>query len=317
MRHRLIVTVTVTTAAVVLAFAAACRPGAHLSGGAPPIGSTAAGAVPIGTSTGTLEVGGVTRTYRLYRPARLADPAPLVLFLHGGYGNGAQAERSYGWDTQADTAGFLVAYPDGVDRAWNTGGGCCCIPERTGVDDVGFLTALVARLETEVPTDPARVYATGISNGGIMAYTLACQTSILAAIGPDSATQLGSCPHPAPISVIHIHGTADTRIPYGGGTGIGSAHIDGPGVVTLNASWRAVDGCAAPTIDTAGPVATSVAACPAGHTVELITITGAGHQWPGGVANPVLERLLDLDPPSTALNATATIWAFFAAHPRS
>jgi polyhydroxybutyrate depolymerase len=63
-------------------------------------------------------------------------------------------------------------------------------------------------------------------------------------------------------------------------------------------------------------VTTSTAKCPAGRTVELITIAGAGHQWPGAAPSPVAQRLLHLDPPSTALDATAVIWQFFAAHPR-
>ena len=133
--------------------------------------------------------------------------------LHGGFGSAAQAERSYHWDAEADRGHFVVAYPDGLDRAWNTGGGCCGVPGRTGADDIGFITAMVSAIERQMPIDPRRVYATGISNGGIMAYTLACHTAIFAAIGPDSATELGSCPDPATASVIAIHGTADRTSP--------------------------------------------------------------------------------------------------------
>ena len=173
---------------------------------------------------------------------------------------------------EADNGHFVVAYPDGLDRAWNTGGGCCGTPGRTNVDDVGFITAMVSAIEHQIPVNPNRVYATGISNGGIMAYTLACHTTIFAAIGPDSATELGSCPAPAPLSVIHIHGTADKNIPYQGGEGDGVAHIDGPAVPALNARWRGIDRCAAPVVKTVGVVTTSTANCPAGRTVELITI---------------------------------------------
>jgi polyhydroxybutyrate depolymerase len=86
-------------------------------------------------------------------------------------------------------------------------------------------------------------------------------------------------------------------------------------VPALNASWRRIDHCAAPVVKTSGVVTTSAASCPAGRTVELITIAGAGHQWPGAVPDPLAQRLLGLDPPSTALNATQVIWRFFAAHP--
>jgi polyhydroxybutyrate depolymerase len=269
-----------------------------------------------GSSTHSIEVGGVSRTYIVYRPASLPAAAPLVVMLHGGFGRASQAEKSYGWDAEADRGHFVVAYPDGLDHAWNTGGGCCGTPGRTNADDIGFITAMVAAIERQVPVDAARVYATGISNGGIMAYTLACHTPLFAASGPDSATELGSCPAPRPLSVIHIHGTADTRIPYQGGEGEGVAHIDGPSVPSLNARWRAIDHCAAPAVRTAGAVTTSTASCPAGRAVELITIAGAGHQWPGSAPRPLIQRLLGTDPPSTALNATQVIWQFFATHPR-
>jgi polyhydroxybutyrate depolymerase len=273
-------------------------------------------AIPVGSSSQAILVGGVSRTFRVYRPATLPAAAPLVVMLHGGFGTGAQAERSYRWDAEAGRGHFVVAYPDGLDRAWNTGGGCCGVPGRTGADDIGFITAMVAAIGREVPIDPRRVYATGISNGGIMAYTLACHTTIFAAIGPDSATELGSCRAPARVSVIAVHGTADQNIPYHGGPGDGIAHIDGPAIPALNAAWRHIDHCAAPVVRTAGAVTTSAARCPAGRAVELITIAGAGHQWPGSVPDPLAQRLLHLDPPSTALDATRVIWRFFAAHPR-
>lgn len=264
----------------------------------------------------TISVGGVSRSFHVYRPAAVTGAArvPLVVMLHGGFGSGTQAEAAYGWDAEADRAGFVVVYPDGVNHAWNVGGGCCGTPATTGVDDVAFVRQVVATLIRSEPIDPARVYATGISNGGMLTYRLACDTHLFAAIGPDSATLLGSCVHPGPVSVIHIHGTADHNILYEGGPGDGYAKIDGPSVPSVVAGWRTVDGCAPPATSTEGPVTRSLATCPDGRAVELVTIAGAGHQWPGSVAKPVLERVLGLDPPSTALDATDTIWQFFSAH---
>lgn len=263
-----------------------------------------------------IPVGGIRRTFLVYRPATLPAAAPLVVMLHGGFGSGAQAERSYHWDAEADSGHFVVAYPDGVHRAWNTGGGCCGVPGRTNVDDIGFITAMVSAIEHEIPVNPARVYVTSISNGSIMAYTLACHTTIFAAIGPDSATELGELPGPrAGLGHPHPrHGRHE--IPYHGGRGTGVAHIDGPAVKAVNASWRRVDRCAAPVTTTGGAVTTSAAGCPDGRTVELITIARAGHQWPGATPDPLAQRLLHADPPSTALNATQVIWQFFAARPR-
>ena len=306
--RRLIATALALAAVVAACGACRARPGAG-SGPAP---------VAVGSTTHSISVDGRSRTYILYRPA--APPGsrvPLVVMLHGGFGSAAQAQSAYGWDAEADANHFAVVYPDGVRAAWNAGGGCCGVPAGSNIDDVAFISQVVREISATLPIDPNRVYATGISNGGLMAYRLACDTTLFAAIGPDSATLLGDCPSPHPISLLHIHGTADTRIPYQGGQGEGYAKINGPAVPGLVARWRAIDGCKPPATTTSGPVTTAVANCPTGRSVELITIAGAGHQWPGGVDKPLLERVAHLDAPSTAVNATDTFWRFFAAHPRA
>ena len=248
-----------------------------------------------GSTLHSMLFGGLDRSYRLYIPAGLTSPAPLVVMLHGGFGSAQQAERAYGWDELADGAKFVVAYPDGVGRAWNVNGGCCGRPGRENIDDVGFVTAVVDDVAANVGIDPRRHYATGISNGGMLAYALACDTGSFAAIGPDSATQLDKCGTPHPTSVMHIHGTADPRIRYDGGPGSGVATPDGgPSMPDLNAFWRNVDGCAAPTNTTDGAVSTSTADCPDGRSVVLVTVAGGGHEWPSF--------------------ATQTLWQFFASH---
>lgn len=248
-----------------------------------------------GTSVHTITVGGRDRVYRLYQPAGLPASAPLVVMLHGGFGSAEQAERAYGLDQLADTAKFVVAYPAGLNRAWNTtGGGCCGRSAREGVDDVGFITAAVADIAKNVGINPSKVFATGISNGGIMSYTLAGDTGVFAAIGPDSATQLDPCPSPHPTSVMHIHGTGDRLIPYNGGQGF--SVINGPSVPSVNAFWRNVDRCGVTTTTTGGLVTTSAAGCADNRGVVLVTVDGGGHEWP-----PF---------------ATQTLWQFFAAHPR-
>jgi polyhydroxybutyrate depolymerase len=249
-----------------------------------------------GTSVHTVSVGGHDRTYRLYKPKGLPASAPLVVMLHGGFGNGAQAERSYGWDGLAESSKFIVAYPDGVNRAWNVNGGCCGRPAKEGIDDVGFITSAVADVERNIGIDTSRVYATGMSNGGMMSYTLACDTTLFAAIGPVSGTQVDPCKSPHPASVMAIHGTADPLIPYGGGPGRGFVHINGPPIPGLNAFWRKVDQCQTPSTTTNGSVTTSTAGCPDNRSVVLITIDGGGHHWPDF--------------------ATEKLWQFFAAHRR-
>ncbi|BCJ53962.1 hypothetical protein Asp14428_54370 [Actinoplanes sp. NBRC 14428] len=277
--------------------------------------------LPAGKSSASLTVDGRKRTYLLYRPASAKAGAPLVVVLHGAVGTGRQAEQSYGWDAEADKGGFVVAYPDGVNRTWNASRDCCGVAARENVNDVGFITKLVAAVPG---TDPRRVYATGISNGALLAYRLACDTDIFAAIAPVAGTMINQCDRPAPLSIIHIHGESDPTIPYAGGPGRRSndgkgrlpVKIDGPSVPSLIDTWRRTDRCAPPTTTKSGPVTTSVATCPDGRAVELISIAGAGHQWPGSRQAPVAQRLFHLDPPSTALNATATIWTFLKAHPK-
>jgi polyhydroxybutyrate depolymerase len=284
--------------------------------------------MPSGSSSHTLVVNGQARDFRLYQPANLprSTAVPLVVMLHGALGTGSQAETSYGWNAEADREGFVVAYPGGVSRSWAVSPDCCGPPARDGVDDVAFIQQLVSTVADQLPVDRTRIYATGISNGGMLAYRLACDTKLFAAIGPVAATQLGPCPSPAPTSVIHIHGTADRTVPYDGGpgkrdndgTGRNPVKIDGPPTPDLLGQWRTTGGCDAPVTTVSGPVSTSAATCPGGRAVELVTVDDAGHQWPGAAGpGPEAQRLLGLDPPATALDATETIWRFFDAHPRT
>jgi polyhydroxybutyrate depolymerase len=262
--------------------------------------------LPDGTTVHTMPFGGLDRSYRIHKPAGLPAAAPLVVMLHGAFGDAEQAENSYGWDALADSAKFVVAYPDGIAQTWNAHG-CCGKAERENIDDVGFITTMVGETEAALPIDKSRVYVTGISNGGIMSYALACNSGIFAAIGPDAATMLDACTAPHPTSVIHIHGTADRLVPYNGGQG--ASTVNGPSIPDVNAFWRNVNQCGPPVVTIKAPVTTSTAACADHRSVELITIEGGRHQWPGGTT--FLERF----GPAHALNATQTIWQFFAAHP--
>lgn len=299
-----------------------CESGSHT-----PSPSPSPQGLEAGTTEHTLTVAGQVRTFRVYRPATLAPgtPAPLVVMLHGALGDGTQAQSSYGWDAQADRGNFLMAYPDGVRRAWAVSEGCCGPPAAAGVDDVAFVTEMVATISTMAPVDAARVYAAGISNGGMLAYRLACETTLFAAVAPVAATLLGSCPTSEPTSLIHIHGTADRTFPYDGGpgrrhndgTGAFPANTDGPPIAELIETWRRQSRCQEPVLTTAGDVTTAAATCPEGGGVTLVTITGAGHQWPGqpGPSGAFARR--GLDQPSPTLDATATIWSFFDAHPKT
>lgn len=279
---------------------------------APVPGSTGTGTLPVGSSRHSLDVNGTGREFVVYRPpAAAADGYPVVVMLHGGLGSAQQAERSYSWDDVASSQGFVVLYPDGLDRAWNAGS-CCGAPARTAVDDVGFITAALAEVGRMVRVDPRRIYVTGMSNGAMMAYRLACETDAFAAVAPVAGDQMVECGHRSPASLLHIHGTADAKVPLDGSPGSGVGKVDGPPVQQVVDGWLEADRCGPLARTSTGEVTTATASCAQGRAVELVTVAGAGHQWPGsGVSTyPGADR------PSAAFSATDLIWAFFSAHPK-
>ena len=294
----------VTAAAVALALTVAAKTAAE----------TPAGAAQVRT----LSSGGIARTYRVFRPRSAGAHPALVMMLHGGFGTGQAAENADGWDALAAREGFAVVYPDGLGHAWNAGT-CCGLPHARNVDDVAFLTAVVRDAEARDGVDPQRVYVTGLSNGAIMAYRMACEAPIpIAAIGPVAGSLLVPCTAPrGPVSVIAVHGTADQNVPINGGYGTkGVTHTDHLSVAASLARWKAVDRCADPVVTERGTVHVEDAQCAGGTEIELIAVNGAGHQWPGSKPPPAwTARMLDLDPPSTALDATAALWEFFSRHP--
>jgi len=301
------------TPLIALAMALLVAVAGCVSAGSPPDNPTPSAAVPSGATEHRIAVASGERSYRLYRPAAAPGPSgyPLVVMLHGGLGSAVQAERSYGWDDLAASERFVVAYPDGLERSWNAGS-CCGIPAKKDVDDVGFISAVVSDVARTVAVDPARSYVTGMSNGAMMAYRLACETTLFAAVAPVAGDEMVSCADPAPASLLHVHGTADTKVPLDGSPGSGIGKVDGPPIAQVVDSWRETDGCGAFTTTTKESVTTRTASCPSGRTVELVLVAGAGHQWPGSTA----ATYPGADKPSQAFSATRLIWTFFAAHPK-
>ena len=167
----------------------------------------------------TLQVNGETRRYFLYVPASAhhGRAAPLVLVFHGGGGRAAGIAPHTGFSRLAEREGFVAVYPEGVGGRWNDGRGYAATH-----DDVGFIRALLETLGRELGTDARRVYATGISNGAMFSYRLACDLpGAFAAVAPVAgampADLVPSCAHTAPVSVIAFQGTADPLMPYAGG----------------------------------------------------------------------------------------------------
>ena len=273
-------------------------------------------------------VGGVKRTYLLHLPAGRpsARGLPLVVVYHGGGGNGRSAARMSGMDARADRAGFLVAYPNGTGPAlanailtWNTWH-CCGTALDRRADDVGFTRAMVDAIAQDYAIDRHRVYATGMSNGGMMAYRAACELAdVFAAIAPVAGAQDTDDCHPsAPVSVIAFHGTADHHVRYDGGPPDVSLdrhpRVD-KSVATTIAFWAWRNRCApTPTRERKGHVLHETYACEAPRAgVELYAIDGQGHAWPGGLAG---LRGGNVDLPTAEISATDLMWDFFARHPK-
>ncbi|QIS12111.1 extracellular catalytic domain type 1 short-chain-length polyhydroxyalkanoate depolymerase [Nocardia arthritidis] len=286
-----------------------------------------------GDPTLDLNVGGTQRHYLIHRPAapRLGR-IPAVLVFHGGGGTARYMADRSGFDRLADDSGFLAVYPDGIDKSWNDGRGGDTRAGALGVDDVGFVSSLIDRLVADENVDPARIFATGMSNGAMFTEDLGCRLSAkLAAIAPVAGTlpaaDAPDCAPTHPLPVLEIHGTADPVVPYQGGVvRVTSGNLGGSGsspVLSTDATqqlWRAKNGCGQP--DTANlpsrtddgtSVTTYTAACAGGTSVVLYSVTGGGHSWPGG--QQYLPAAL-IGPVSHQFDATETIWRFFAAvHP--
>jgi polyhydroxybutyrate depolymerase len=287
-----------------------------------PTGPSAHTFVP-GDSTQSLTFAGRERAYLAHLPPAIGNsPLPLVIVLHGGGGNAESAAKMTGMNALADNENFIVVYPDGTGKlndlllTWNSGN-CCGYALDNQIDDVDFIRALIEKLARDYPIDARRVYATGISNGGMMSYRLACELSDkLAAIAPVAGALNVECKPAQPVSVIAFHGTNDQNVPYNGG--IGAKGIDphpreDKSVAYAMTFWAQFDKCAPmPARDERGNIVhNTYANCANGAGVELYTIKGGGHAWPGG------DRLtLLLDAPTKEISATELMWQFFRQHPK-
>lgn len=245
----------------------------------------------------SIESGGRERALRIHVPDSYdpAVPMPVVLNFHGYTSNAWQQEQYTGMADKADDAGFIAVHPDGVQNSWNAGG-CCGNAAQQNIDDVGFVEDLLDALAAEYCVDTARVYATGMSNGGFMSHRLACELSDrITAIASVAGYNVSySCAPTRPVPVLHIHGTADGTVGY-------------DGVAATIAGWVERNGCdgePTTTYDYGDATCQTYSGCDDEASVVLCTIAGGGHAWPGAFGA------------NNDLDATDAAWEFLSGYRR-
>ena len=267
-------------------------------------------------NNGSIVSSGEKREYLLYVPKSYdsTQPTPLVLSMHGAGGWPGQQRDLSEWNRLAESHGFIVAYPSGLE---GTGTTVWRVRRGAGLTkDVRFISDLIDDLERAFNIDPTRIFANGLSNGGGMAFVLSCTLSDrIAAFGMVAAAQTlpwSWCTDPRPAPMISFHGTADPIVPYEGGTSwVGPTSF--PDVPEWAANWARRNRCGPDSVESA--VATDVTRreytdCADDAAVVLFTIHGGGHTWPGGM--PLPEWFVG--PTSREIDASFLMWEFFQEH---
>ncbi len=261
---------------------------------------------------------GRERQYDLFIPSSSTPgrPAPLVFNFHGFTANPESQDWLSGMSGMAEEAGFILATPKGWGNeeflGWNAGS-CCGQAVLENVDDVGFTSDMIDRISAEYCVDPSRIYAAGISNGAFMSYRLACELAdrIAAVAAVAGVTVVNSCRPSRPVPVISFHGTSDLLVWYNGGL-----YESAPRTM---ARWSMRNGCSreVETVYQKGNVRCHIYKdCRDGAAVELCTIQGGGHNWPGGMDMSSIPPYTGLEGTMTRdINATRAIWEFFQKHP--
>jgi polyhydroxybutyrate depolymerase len=265
--------------------------------------------VPGQTIETSLTSGGLQRTYRLHVPVGYNSHQMTSLVLNfPGMNETAKEQESYThYSALADQQHFLVVYPQGTlgsdgKLGWSTYG-----KYDPTVNDILFISDLLTALQHQLCVDPARIYATGMSNGGGMTNLLACQMAgRIAAFVPVAAAIYpipGGC-HPArPVPYLEFHGTSDPIVHYNGSTPLNFA----PVMQTMQ-NWATLDGCTSgPTtfFQQADVTGLQWANCQKGVMVQHYNINGGGHTWPGARSVPRLGTT------TQTISATTLGWQFF------
>ena len=303
---------------------------------------------------------GLDRRYILHVPELYnKTPVPMVIIIHGGGGDAESAVKYFELNEKADAEDFIAVYPEGTGEVmfgkligtWN-GGECCGYAQVNDIDDVGFIRSMMDEIKGDFSIDADRIYVTGMSNGAIMAYRLACEMSneIAAIAAHSSIGHYSSCAPSRSVPTLHIHGKLDPCASYDGCTACESCFLnflneyselclltpltltpEDTTVMSVEAfmeEWRLINGCT--------PVKTTTWTAPLGRCetyadcgggeVVLCSIDDMGHTWAG--RDNYSPDACDTAPDgcvctawknavgdlSQALDANDVIWEFFEKH---
>lgn len=274
----------------------------------------------------TIDQGETKRMYKLHVPAsyKKETAVPLLIALHGGGGdmNYQSDEKFYHQISKSDSEGFIVAFPNGYSRfggklaTWNAGK-CCGKARDTNSDDVGFIKTLIDNLSSEYNIDKKKIFITGISNGGMLGYRLACEltdkiTGIAAVAGTDVTND---CKPSRPVSILHIHAKDDDHVLFNGGAG-NNAFKDESMITNFTSvpatieKWVKFNGCSDKPkriLEKSGAYCDLYSGCKENVHVQLCVTENGGHSWPGG--SKVREG--KGPEPSQVLSANDVMWDFF------
>lgn len=257
-------------------------------------------AVTASASSGVLElrtitVDGLSRSFWVYQSTKLANGGqPLVFLIHGGGGQGSEAFiRQTSMQQAAERDGYVLIAPQSYGSSWNYGDTLPRWLQSTAVDDMAFFDALIAFAKTNYGINPGRVFATGVSAGGVMSYRLACERpGVFAAVAPVAGSKnTSNCPGAVNTALLHIHGLSDAQVPMGGNGTF-------PPVLNGINQWAQANGC------------------PAQSKVTIITSATDQHQWSPCTTDVEVLALFAENgghtwAPDFEVSTTNTVLAFF------
>lgn len=269
--------------------------------------------------------GGFERYYKVHVPEKYSPKTatPLLIAMHGGGGDMEvqSSDEYYKQISTSNAEGYIVVFPNGYSQfksgkigTWNAGK-CCAFARDKNIDDVGFIKEMITHLQNQLNIDRTKIFADGMSNGGMMAYRLACEMpdtfkAIASVAGTDGTT---SCNPKKPISILHIHAKDDDHVLFTGGAGKNafrdeSQVTDFVSVPDTIAKWVKLNSCEGkPTrnLEKPGAYCEKYVKCKNNTEVQLCVTETGGHSWPGG------KKPRGGGNSSTAISANDVIWEFF------